>query len=164
MDQRVLRGLGDASETDVTYDDGTGDTTTYYDDGSNITYDTDGNIVDQYSPPGVTPIESTPVAAPSTFFGPDGSYDTSTNDFPSWLSQEQAAGSMPNSISLPPGVTSATAQKIIQGLGTDFGTWIARTVGGQTILTRSGTFNIQSLLIPGALILGLILFSSKGGD
>lgn len=66
-----------------------------------------------------------------------------------------------NQIKLPFGITQAQVDSFTAKLGQQAGNWIARQVGGSTVLYRQnggiGSMDIKSLLVPGAILAALFL-------
>jgi hypothetical protein len=64
-----------------------------------------------------------------------------------------------------PFLTAAQQNQLLQQLGQRAGNWIARQVGGSTVLYKQnsgiGTLDIKSLLLPAALILGFMAISKQ---
>lgn len=167
--RRGIGGLGTAADITDTIDFEDGSQTVYYSDGGWIQYDANGNAVDtSYSAP-----------EPYTYTGDAGNVidriqgtvtiSTTASDVATAAANAARLPST-NSIKLPGGVSQATIDaalnKIIQAGGNAAGNWIARNVGGNTVLYRNntaggfGTLNVQSLLLPGILLL-LILKGKK---
>jgi len=65
------------------------------------------------------------------------------------------------SVNIPGVLSNPTVKNILDKLAQSGGQWVARQVGGNTILTRQnggiGTMNIKSLLLPAAIIAGLFI-------
>jgi hypothetical protein len=87
------------------------------------------------------------------------------------ISQGYDFGVSPSTITIPGIISDSAAASIAANLsasiGTAAGKWLAKKVGGNTVLYRQqaggiGTFNIQNLLLPGAVIFGLVMLSKKG--
>lgn len=69
-----------------------------------------------------------------------------------------------NQIALPFGITDAQVAAFTAKLGATAGQWIAKQVGGQTVLYNQsagglGTLNIQNLLLPAALLIGVLMLT-----
>lgn len=169
-----------ADVIDTIDDSETGTEYTYFDDGSVYATDADGNV-SEITPPNAAGASTTTNPADTSIFT-GGTPTTTPNPLPDQIIIPVSAGDSPAVIAariaaatssnpsakivLPTGITDAAVNSILATLATTAGRYAAQVIGGSTILTRQGggigTLNIQSLLVPGAIIAGIVLLSGKG--
>ncbi len=128
-------------------------------------YDSYGNIIDNTAGTLTTPA-GTVYNAQGEIVLPDGTRVDQANN--TIITPDGVTHT--NQITLPLGLTSAQIQqaavRIAAQTGTPVGQWLARTIGGNTVLYRNpqggiGTFNVSSMLLPAAILLGIFFLGKR---